>query len=101
MASDTNLNIVLGQGHAVKNIYNVKKQNLELQQQFAAQHTEVKEKKKKEKVMKFSADNRVQAKEENDGGQRERFKASEQVSQAENKMESGPKKEGALIDIKV
>ena len=47
MASDTNLNIVLSQGHAVKNIYNPKKQSLELQQQFAAQHTEVKEKRKK------------------------------------------------------
>ena len=59
MASDTNLNIVLSQGHAVKNIYNVKKQSLELQQQFAAQHTEVKEKRKKEKVARFSAENRV------------------------------------------
>jgi hypothetical protein len=49
MASDTTLNIVLGQGHAVKKIYNVKKQNLELQQHFAAQHTDVKEKRKKGK----------------------------------------------------
>jgi len=101
MASDTNLNIILGQGHAVKNIYNVKKQNLELQQQFAAQHTEVKEKKNKEKVMKFSADNMVQEKEENARERRERSTASEQGSQAENKIETGPAKEGALIDIKV
>ena len=101
MASDTNLNIVLGQGHAVKNIYNVKKQNLELQQQFAAQHTEVKEKRDKEKVKKSSADNKVQAKEENAREQRKRSTASKQGSQAEDKMETGPEKEGALIDIKV
>lgn len=101
MASDTNLNIILGQGHAVKNIYNVKKQNLELQQQFAAQHTEVKEKRDKKKVKKFSADNMVQEKKENAREQRKRSKASRQGSQAEDKMETGPEKEGTLIDIKV
>ena len=101
MASDTNLNIVLGQGHAVKNIYNVKKQNLELQQQFAAQHTEVKEKRKKEKVMKFSADNNVQVKEEHTRERRKKSKSSRKKSRSEGNQETGLEKEGSLIDIKV
>ena len=101
MASDTNLNIVLSQGHAVKNIYNVKKQSLELQQQFSAQHTEVKEKRKKEKVARFSADNKVQVKEDEPRKRHGRSKASRQDADAEDDVETGMEKEGALIDIKV
>ena len=101
MASDTNLNIVLGQGHAVKNIYNVKKQNLELQQQFAAQHTKVKEKRKKEKVMKFSADNKVQAKEDHTGERPKKSKSPRKKSRSKDNQETGLEREGALIDIKV
>ena len=101
MASDTNLNIVLSQGHAVKNIYNVKKQNLELQQQFAAQHTDVKEKRKKEKVLSFSADNNVQVKEDQHGERRDGYKAARKEKRSEDTRETGPEKEGALIDIKV
>jgi len=101
MASDTTLNIVLGQGHAVKNIYNVKKQNLELQQHFAAQHTDVKEKRKKEKVTKFSAENKVRAKEDQTGERQGRSKASRQEPKAEDNKETGLENEGLLIDIKV
>lgn len=101
MASDTTLNIVLGQGHAVKNIYNVKKQNLELQQHFAAQHTDVKEKRKKEKVMKFSAENKVRVKEDHTGERQGRSKASRQEAEAEDNIEPGLENEGSLIDIKV
>ena len=42
MASTTDMNIVLGQGNAVKEVHNVRKQNLELNQQFVAQQTEEK-----------------------------------------------------------
>jgi hypothetical protein len=101
MASDTNLNIVLSQGHAVKNIYNVKKQSLELQQQFAAQHTEVKEKRKKEKVTTFSADNKVRVMEDNAGERHGRSDKSQKEPGTEDNKEPGLETEGTLIDIKV
>ena len=101
MASDTNLNIILGQGHAIKNIYNVKKQNLELQQHFAAQHTEVKEKRKKEKVVKYSAENKVRDKEDDTRECRKRSKASQRGPATQDDMETSPENEGSFIDIKV
>ena len=101
MASDTNLNIILGQGHAIKSIYNVKKQNLELQQQFASQHTEVKEKKDKEVVQEFSAENKVQITKDGEKKNKEHSKGPKKELNTTDKMEEEPEAEGLLIDIKV
>lgn len=59
MAATTNMNIILGQGNAVKEIHNARKQNLELNQQFVAQETEGKKKEDKVKVQKFEASDKV------------------------------------------
>ena len=55
MVATTNMNIILGQGNAVNEVHNVRKQNLELNQQFVAQETEGKKKEDKTKVQKFEA----------------------------------------------
>ena len=66
MASTTDMNIVLGQGNAVKEVHNVRKQNLELNQQFVAQQTEEKKKEDRVKVQEFETAKRV-AIEEHEG----------------------------------
>jgi hypothetical protein len=101
MASDTNINSILTQGNAIKSIYNVKKQNLELQQQFAAQHTEVKNKEDKVKVQKFGTDNKVEIKDDSERKkkQREEKLKKKMKTEAKDKKELNP--EGTLIDIKV
>ena len=59
MAATTNMNIILGQGNAVNEVHNVKKQNLEMNQQFVAQETDGKKKEDKTKVQKFEAADKV------------------------------------------
>lgn len=106
MASDTSLNIVLGQGHAVKSIYNVKKQSLELQQHFASQQTDVKEKRSKETVQKFSAENSIQITKD-DAGRKNKYPrkakkgSGEQDDGVTGATEREPETEGTIIDIKV
>ena len=59
MAATTNMNIILGQGNAVNEVHNVRKQNLEMNQQFVAQETEGKKKEDKVKVQKFEGADKV------------------------------------------
>ena len=53
MTGTSDMNIILGQGTAVKEVHNVKKQNLEINQQFVAQETEGQKKKDKIKIKKL------------------------------------------------
>jgi hypothetical protein len=64
MAATTNMNIILGQGNAVNEVHNVRKQNLEMNQQFVAQETEGKKKEDKAKVQKFEATDKVAIRED-------------------------------------
>ena len=64
MAATTNMNIILGQGNAVKEVHNVRKQTLEMNQQFVAQENEGKKKEDKAKVQKFEAADKVEIQEE-------------------------------------
>ncbi|MBU2621900.1 MAG: hypothetical protein KKD92_06240 [Proteobacteria bacterium] len=66
MSSTTDLNIVLIQGSAVKEIQNVRKQTLDLNQQYVAQHTESMKKQEKEKVPELKPGDRVEIKNENE-----------------------------------
>ena len=103
MASTTDMNIVIGQGNAVKEVHNVRKQNLELNQQFVAQQTEQKKKEDKVTVQEFESPQRVRIEEEekeekrNKGGSREE---QERSKEKQSNEESDPS-EGKLIDIKV
>ena len=59
MAATTNMNIILGQGNAVKEVQNIRKQNLELNQQFVAREIEGKKKEDKAKIQKFDASDKI------------------------------------------
>ena len=62
MASMSDMNIVLGQGNAIKEVHNVTKQNLELNQQLVAQKTEDEKKEEKSKIREFATTDRVEIK---------------------------------------
>ena len=101
MASTTNVNIILGQGNAVNEVHNIRKQNLELNQQVVAQETEGKKKEDKVKVQQFEASDKVAIQEDEQekgdkGAQKKRKRAIKKKSKGES-MASG----GNHIDIRV
>jgi len=103
MASDTNVNSIISQGNAIKHILNSKKQNLELQQHFNTQHTEIKKAKDKTKIKQAKNDNRVENKNDEPKKDRQRRKKRKrrQSDQAEEPQDHDLAPEGNFIDIKV
>ena len=101
MANDTNVNSIISQGIAIKHIYNPKKQDLELQQHFNVQHTQLKKQKEKSKIKKTGNDNRVENKsdrrKEETGHKKNRRSGQEQSEMPDNNLTP----EGNFIDIKV
>jgi hypothetical protein len=99
MASTTDMNIILGQGSAIKEVHNVKKQNLEMSQQFVAQNIEEKKKEDKDKVQDFEKSNRIEIKnqEEKKKGKKGN-KRSAKKKKHEKKIDLS---EGSIIDITV
>jgi len=101
MANMTDMNIVLGQGSAIKEVHNARKQSLELNQQLIAQKTEDKKREDKKRVQEFDADNKIHVTcdEEKKGGNSmgnnkknpERKKSKEEMYPSDH----------SLIDIKV
>ena len=99
MASDTNLNGIIGQGFAVKEIFNAKKQALELQQHFSSHHMEVKKKQDKVTVQTFSAENAI---EERDSSHTSQEKDRKNRREKEERQPDHPiHEEGHLLDIEV
>ena len=101
MTSTTDINIVLGQGNIVKGIQNVRRQDLELNQQFVAQKTEDEKEEEKSKVQEFETENRIaitadEEKDNRDGGKGRQQESKKRKSKTENAS-----KEGNIIDIKV
>ena len=101
MASTTNVNIILGQGNAVNEVHNIRKQNLELNQQVVAQETEGKKKEDKVKVQQFEASDKVAIQEDEQekgdkGVQKKRKHANKRKSKGESRTSGGN-----CIDIRV
>lgn len=101
MSGITDTNIVLGQGSAIKQVHNVGRQALELNQQFVAQKAEDKEKEDKSKVQNFEAGNRIEVKGYEEKKNRKEPKYDEKGSQKEKPKEDSDLPEERLIDIKV
>jgi hypothetical protein len=107
MASTTDMNIVLGQGNAIKEVHNVKKQSLELNQQFVVQNTEDKKKEDRSRIQEFDSSGRIEIKtdeekekeKEKEGrpGSEDKEEGSKKVHLEEESDLSGER----LIDIKV
>ena len=99
MSGTTHMNIILGQGNTIKEIHNVKKQNLEMNQQFVAQKSEDMKRKDKSKVQEFDTKNRIEIKKEKE--KKKDQKGNEKKSTNENQEEKRNLSEGKLIDIRV
>ncbi len=72
MSSTINMNVVLSQGNAVKEVQSVKEQNLELNQILVAQHQKKKEEEEKNRVQDFEKTDKIMVnKDESKGAKRE------------------------------
>ena len=99
MASTTNMNIIIGQGSAIKEVHNVKKQNLEIGQQVVTQNIEEKKKEEKDKVQDFGKSNRIDIKsdQEKKKGKKDNKRGAIKKKQEEKNKLS----ERSIIDITV
>jgi hypothetical protein len=101
MASTTDMNIILGQGSTIREVHNVRKQNLELNQQYIAQQSEEKKKEDRARVQEFDADNRIELEGDEEKKKKKGSKDGKKGSRKENGKEERLLSEGSLIDIKV
>lgn len=99
MSGTTHMNIILGQGNAIKEVHNVKKQNLEMNQQFVAQKSEDIKREDKSKVEEFETKNRIEIKKEKEREKDQ--KSNKKKSNNENQKEKRTLSERKLIDIRV
>ena len=97
--STTDMNIILGQGSAIKEVHNVKKQNFEINQQFVAQHIEDKKKEDKDKVQDFEKSNRIDM--ENDKEKKKGKKGNKRGAKKEKQEEKNNFLQRNIIDITV
>ena len=99
MSATTDMNIILGQGNAVKEVHNVKKQNLEMNQQFVAQKSDDLKKEEKSKVQEYETNNRIETKKDKEREKdHKRHKENKDSEEQENKLNL---LEDNLIDIRV
>jgi hypothetical protein len=99
MSGTTHMNVILGQGNTIKEVHNVKKQNLEMNQQFVAQQSEDTKKEDKSKVQEFETKNRIEIKKKKEKNKDQ--KGNKEKSNDENQKEKIDLLEGKLIDIRV
>ena len=99
MPATTDMNIILGQGTSIKEVHNVKKQSLEMNQQFVAQQSDDLKKEDKTRVQEFETDNKIEINKDKEKTKDHRKRKKNKDSQEqEDKLESS---EGNVIDIRV
>lgn len=103
MSITNDMNIIIGQGTAIKEVHNVKKQNLELNQYFTAQETDDEEKERKFKVQEFEAENKIVASRDEDEKKNKDQKSKKRKlsKEGKGKVEDINQPEGNIIDIVV
>ena len=101
MSGLTDTNIVLGQGNAIKEVHNVKRQGLDLNQQFVAQKAEDKKEKEKSKVQNFEGGDRIEINSDEEKGRENDPRYNKKNSEKEKSTKVPDSEETRLIDIKV
>ena len=101
MTSTTDMNIILGQGSAIKEAHNVRKQSLELNQHFVAQKTEDKKREDKKRVQEFNTDNKIQITGDEEKKSGESPGNNKKSSKRKKSEEEIYPSDNSLIDIKV
>jgi hypothetical protein len=100
MSGAADMNIIIGQGSTIKEVHNVKKQNLEVNQQFVAQNTEDKKGKDKTKVQEYETNNKIEIKKEEEEKEKNHKKRKKKKHTEKQENKTNPT-EGNLIDIRV
>jgi hypothetical protein len=99
MAASTHMNIILGQGNTVSEVHNVKKQSLEVNQQFVAQKSDDLKKEDRSKVQEFETNNRIEIKKDKEKKKdQKRNPKNSDTEKLEDKLNLS---EVRLIDIRV
>lgn len=99
MSGTANLNIILSQGNAVNEVNNIRKQNLELNQQYVVQHADIKKRKEKNAIRKPSKGGDIDVENEK---RKENMKGRGQKAAGKELAENETEAEnGRLIDIVV
>ena len=101
MSITNDMNIVIGQGTAIKEVHNVKKQNLEINQQFIAQEVGDEKREKKTKVQEFETENKVAASRDEDEEKNKYQKDKKKKLAKEGEDEDINPTGGNIIDIVV
>ena len=95
------MNIVLTQGTAVKEVQNVRKQTLDLNQQYIAQHTEILKRQDKEKVPELKPADYVKIEKENEKKSLKDRKQEQNDPEEETFEEEAAPSGDHIIDIMV
>jgi len=102
MAGTTDINVILAQGDAVREVQNIRKQVLELGQQSIAQKSEDQKKETKSKVQEFHPGDKIEIRSDEEGRpglKREKKEGKGEPPESDKKEPVSPS--GNLIDIKV
>ena len=100
MVGTSNMNVVLAQGSAVREVQNIKKQSMEMNQQFAAQHTEEKKKTEKSQIDTFETRNKIEVRDDEE--QQKKKRLAKRKAKKKEKEEGDPvPSEGKFLDITV
>ena len=101
MSGPSDMNIIIGQGSSIKEVHNVKKQNLEINQQFVAQKSEDQKGESKVKVQEYETDNRIEIKKDEEGKKKKDHKKHKKNKRTEEEDNTANLMEGNVIDIRV
>ena len=100
MSGAADMNIIIGQGSSIKEVHNVKKQNLEVNQQFVAQKSEDQKGEDKTKVQEYETNNKIETKNEEEEKKKDHKKHKKNQHTKKHENQTNPT-EGNLIDIRV
>lgn len=101
MTGTDHMNIILGQANTINEVHNIRKQNLELNQQLVAQTMEEKKKEDRSQVQRFEDGSRVMISSDEEKKDREGHKENRDEARHKQNQEEIPVSEGNRIDIKV
>jgi hypothetical protein len=99
VAGDSNINMVIGQGNAVKEIYNVKKQDLEVQQQTGMQESIKKNREEKTKIQETGSDTKIQVKGDENRESQEHLAKKRKKKDEEQEQADENRTDSSFIDI--
>ena len=101
MTGTGDMNIIVGQGTAVKEVHNTKKLNLEINQQFIAQEVEDQKKKDKSKIQKLKNGDKVKIESDQEDRRKEEKKNNKKGSKKKKSDDEFKMNASKLIDITV